>query len=1425
MKGIASVLASKGRGGDTMLMHVAPEEVQYLTRLGGITENPDTGLPEALKFKDFLPYLGSAFLGPAFKAVGFSPTVSSILASTAGTMLGGGSLEKGIMSGLVSSSLGRLGTALSPEASKAAAADTGYRFGIFKKPAEGGPRFGERYAEAFRSPQFNPIEAAKSATEGGLDKFITEIQKPSVMIPFTTGAGELARMSAAEKYQEQMAEMQRQADERRRRVYARNPQVLPPSSPYYRPPGMKEGGLVERKQRGRFPLREDVSNVDTMLPSGENRLALTQQPSTADVERLISEQEIQRQLSAVIEQQRLEREAAAQAEAERMAREEFARQEAARRAEAELVAREQAAAREASRQAEEARLAREAEAARVAEEQARTRRQEEAARAEAQRVAAEQARLAEERQQEAARIQAQQAEAARLEGARVQAQQAEAARLAEMEAQEQAAIAETAAAQPSASDISSQLNQNAGAIDLGMPSDSFSQLEPPSNEVGQPSDSSGVPPEVMAMMAPYTSQARNDQERQDIERAIGNVLSFDASRGMTGGAPGAFENYPVRLQAATDNIKDQNDFIDQVRPLFEQGKYKEAFDLADKLGKDNLDINRERASLVGGMEFPEESQQIATRYINMLISDGTLRRVSPPMNADQMGSYYDAIPFDKIPLSEIRGTGSIFDPDAKAKNVAALAGGTGYPDFFKYAVTAKKDVNLLLPTLQILLAFAGVPAALGNTIAGSSLGTAIGLGNIGINSAASIALGSAVIGAAGSVAQGGDFEDALKSALIAGGLGYLTAPQTIRELTGYLQDAGVLSGDLAKGGIEVVTDAAGNSTVSVSAGGSGVSGGGVSAPVTQPSQPSGPSQEEIRIQAEREAAARAAEEAATAEAARQALEAQERARQEQEAREAAERSEQQRLEEIRVQAEREAAARAAEEAATAEAARQALEAQDRARLEQEAREAQEAAEARRMEEFRIQAEAEAAAKLAEEAAAAEALRQAVEAQDRARLEQEAKAAAEEAARVAEQQRLEEIRIQAEAEAAAAAAAAPPVSAPVDTAPVTEAPVETAAEIVTGRDQIVEGGGAAPVTTPVTGAEPVIDAGAETPIDEFTVETVRDQAQFEPIVTAPPVVLDQTPIDYGDPLDPNYRWQDDLKNLVEEAGSDYLKSQLLGGVLAELFGPEMPTFGPGAPRYQGTGGLGYIPEGQERRYISAEDDYQHGFLPEWMFFENLNPPAVIETSYPGTTPGGERGEVPGDGGGFDDTPVDQNATGGMIMTKPKVFSPRDYLEMVRGYQVGGLSELPVGEVDSGRNLMTDGNKDLIDLTRAVILGEVEERADEIIQKFIDLYGYEEFQNLRDQTLDQMAPGSLKTGLVRGQTGGMDDMVDGVIGSQERVAVSPGEFIVPADVVAALGDGNTEKGGKELEKMMERTRLQKYGSNKQPPPVNLDTVMPA
>ena len=40
-------VASKGRYGDTMLIHVNPEEVQGLASIAPLTTNPETGLPEA----------------------------------------------------------------------------------------------------------------------------------------------------------------------------------------------------------------------------------------------------------------------------------------------------------------------------------------------------------------------------------------------------------------------------------------------------------------------------------------------------------------------------------------------------------------------------------------------------------------------------------------------------------------------------------------------------------------------------------------------------------------------------------------------------------------------------------------------------------------------------------------------------------------------------------------------------------------------------------------------------------------------------------------------------------------------------------------------------------------------------------------------------------------------------------------------------------------------------------------------------------------------------------------------------------------------------------------------------------------------------------------------------------------------------------
>jgi hypothetical protein len=101
---LATNMASKGRNGDSMLVHMTPGEVHGLQALamkhgGSLTINPDTGLPEANFLKSLLPMLAGFALGPA----GFGLVSSGL---TAGAIVGGvtglatGSLSKGLMAGL-----------------------------------------------------------------------------------------------------------------------------------------------------------------------------------------------------------------------------------------------------------------------------------------------------------------------------------------------------------------------------------------------------------------------------------------------------------------------------------------------------------------------------------------------------------------------------------------------------------------------------------------------------------------------------------------------------------------------------------------------------------------------------------------------------------------------------------------------------------------------------------------------------------------------------------------------------------------------------------------------------------------------------------------------------------------------------------------------------------------------------------------------------------------------------------------------------------------------------------------------------------------------------------------------------------------------------------------------------------------------------
>ena len=142
------------------------------------------------------------------------------------------------------------------------------------------------------------------------------------------------------------------------------------------------------------------------------------------------------------------------------------------------------------------------------------------------------------------------------------------------------------------------------------------------------------------------------------------------------------------------------------------------------------------------------------------------------------------------------------------------------------------------------------------------------------------------------------------------------------------------------------------------------------------------------------------------------------------------------------------------------------------------------------------------------------------------------------------------------------------------------------------------------------------------------------------------------------------------------------------------------------------------------------------------------------------------------------------------------------------------------------MMTEGNEQLIQATVQAILGMLpdQQTVDAVIQKFIGLYGQEAFTSLREQVLQSQSPGAQTEGLIEGFGGGMDDFVPGIAGSQERIATSPGEYIVPADVVSQLGDGNSNEGSRKLDGMSERVRMAKTGTIKQAKPIDSKKVLP-
>jgi hypothetical protein len=128
---LAQGLASLGRHGDSMLMHVSPSEVAGLKAVGAMTghklhTNPRTGMPEAFDFGDFFtsllptivgiglsPATGGASLGLTGMKAAAAPIIGGMVtgAAVAGAK-GDDPLMGGLMGGLGGYGGGNLGTSL-----------------------------------------------------------------------------------------------------------------------------------------------------------------------------------------------------------------------------------------------------------------------------------------------------------------------------------------------------------------------------------------------------------------------------------------------------------------------------------------------------------------------------------------------------------------------------------------------------------------------------------------------------------------------------------------------------------------------------------------------------------------------------------------------------------------------------------------------------------------------------------------------------------------------------------------------------------------------------------------------------------------------------------------------------------------------------------------------------------------------------------------------------------------------------------------------------------------------------------------------------------------------------------------------------------------------------------------------------------------
>jgi hypothetical protein len=241
-------VANQGRYGDSMLLHVNPAEVKGLAQAMPITVNPETGQPEA--FLPFLaPLLGSALGGSLLTAGGaLGLSMSPALAAGLGAGLAtyaqtGGSGSKALLSGLTAGfGTSALGNAANPNLASdigsaqaiQGVADGASQVAANLTPAQLADGFGGSLTtQASQQAVANAAmptagQSIQTAFSGGFDEgaktLANAAMTPSGMMAGTALGGR-SIINSQELFEQQMRQLEEDEEQRRRDMYANNPEV------------------------------------------------------------------------------------------------------------------------------------------------------------------------------------------------------------------------------------------------------------------------------------------------------------------------------------------------------------------------------------------------------------------------------------------------------------------------------------------------------------------------------------------------------------------------------------------------------------------------------------------------------------------------------------------------------------------------------------------------------------------------------------------------------------------------------------------------------------------------------------------------------------------------------------------------------------------------------------------------------------------------------------------------------------------------------------------------------------------------------------------------------------------------------------------------------------------------------------------------